>query len=212
MSKSAFVKFAIEYGVLSFGKFTLKSGRKSPYFYNTGRFNTGQSQAALARYYAQVIINSGLEFDILFGLAYKGIPLVSAVACSLWKDYGVDKPFAFNRKVSKDHGEGGIFVGAPLEGRVLVIDDVVTAGTAFREAYSLIQSTTAQICGLTVSLDRQECGKGKLSTIQEIEQQYNIPVISIITLQDMLDSLANIDTEANLDEIAAYQAQYGVTP
>jgi len=212
MYKSAFVKFAIEYGVLSFGTFALKSGRQSPYFYNSGRFNTGQSQAKLAHYYAQVIINSGLEFDVLFGPAYKGIPLVSGVACSLWKNYGVDKPFAFNRKVAKDHGEGGIFVGAPLEGRVLVIDDVVTAGTAFREVYNLIQSNTAQICGLTVSLDRLERGQDKLSTIQEIEQQYNIPVMSIITLQDMLDSLAHIDTEANLDEVAAYQAKYGVKP
>ncbi len=210
MSKSAFVKFAIENNVLSFGEFTLKSGRKSPYFYNAGEFDTGQAQAELARYYAQEIINSGVEFELLFGPAYKGIPLVSAVACSLWKDYGVDKPFAFNRKEAKDHGEGGVFIGAPIAGRVLVIDDVLTAGTAFREAYDLVQSTGAQVCGLVISLDRQERAQGKQSAVQEIEQHYNIPVISIVTLQDMLDSLTHMNTDADLTAIAAYQAQHGI--
>ena len=210
MSQSAFVKFAIENDVLSFGEFTLKSGRTSPYFYNAGKFDTGQTQAELARYYAQQIVNSGVEFDLLFGPAYKGIPLVSAVACSLWKDYGVDKPFAFNRKEAKDHGEGGVFVGAPITGRVLVIDDVVTAGTAFREAYELIASAGAQVCGLSVSLDRQERGQGDLSAIQEIEQQFNIPVISIITLQDMMDVLVHMNSDADLEAITAYQAQYGI--
>ena len=206
-----FIDFALEAGVLRFGEFTLKSGRKSPYFFNAGLFNTGQRIAQLGRHYARAIAESGIEFDLLFGPAYKGIPLVAVTAAYLAEEYGKDRPWAFNRKEAKEHGEGGNTVGAPLQGRVLVIDDVITAGTAIREAVDIIQSAGAALAGVAISLDRQERGQGTQSAIQEVEQQFKVPVVRIATLGDLIDFLgADPARSEDLARIQAYRSEYGV--
>lgn len=206
-----FIDFALDRGVLRFGEFALKSGRKSPYFFNAGLFNTGSALAELGRFYAQTIVDSGIEFDVLYGPAYKGIPLAAVTAAALYDQHQIDTPYAFNRKEAKDHGEGGNIVGHALEGRVMIIDDVITAGTAIREAMDLIEAQGAKPAGVVIALDRQEKGKGELSAIQEVEQDYKIPVAAIAKLENLIDYLeqANLD-QAHLDNIRAYRAQYGV--
>jgi len=209
--KREFIDLALELDVLRFGEFTLKSGRVSPYFFNAGLFNTGYAAARLGRYYAAAIAASGIKFDMLFGPAYKGIPLAALSAASLAEHQNMDVPFAFNRKEAKAHGEGGNIVGAPLEGKVLIVDDVVTAGTAVREAYQIISSSGAEVAGLAISLDRQERGQGALSAVQELRQSLGIPVVSIIQLNDLI----NILEESNeyqefLEPVIAYRKKYGV--
>jgi len=209
--KRDFLKFAIDTNVLRFGEFTLKSGRTSPYFFNSGLFNTGQSLARLGRYYAEAIIASGIEFDMIFGPAYKGIPLAASTAIALADHHGRDIPYAFNRKETKTHGEGGMIVGAPLQGRVLVIDDVITAGTAIRESVAILDATDATLAGVVISLDRQEKGTGETSAIQEVEKQYAIKVANIVTLADLVEFLAaESDQEVALGAIRTYREQYGV--
>ena len=211
--QSEFLEFALENEILRFGKFTLKSGRVSPYFFNTGLFNSGDKLAFLAKCYAASIVNSGLEFDVLFGPAYKGIPLVSATAIALANNHNLNKPFCFNRKEAKSHGEGGVIVGAELSGKVLIIDDVITAGTAIREAVEILQNDGAQLNGIAVAMDRQEKGTGELSAIQEIEQAYQISVTNIISLQNIIDYLegsSDSKMQRHLAAVAAYRDQYGV--
>ena len=206
-----FLDFAISAGVLRFGSFTLKSGRTSPYFFNSGLFNTGARLARLGRYYAQAIVDSGIGFDMLFGPAYKGIPLVSAVAIALAEHHARDLPYAFNRKEAKDHGEGGNIVGSALSGRVLIIDDVITAGTAVRESFDILRAAGATAAGVVISLDRQERGKGERSAIQEVEQDHGVRVVSIVGLAELVDYLAERDGMAQaLADIRAYREQYGV--
>jgi len=208
-----FLAFAIDRGVLRFGEFTLKSGRISPYFFNTGLFDSGDALARLGRFYAQAIIAAGIEFDMLFGPAYKGIPLVAATTIALAEWHGRDVPWCFNRKESKDHGEGGALVGAPLQGRVLLIDDVITAGTAIRESMALLSACQAQAVGVIIALDRQERGQRELSAIQEVERNYGIPVISIVRLDDLLAYLGERPAEAGvLESVRAYRQRYGVQP
>ena len=209
--KKEFIDLALELGVLRFGEFELKSGRISPYFFNAGLFNTGYAAAKLGRYYAAAIAESKLEFDMLFGPAYKGIPLAALAAAALAEHHDIDVPYCYNRKEAKDHGEGGTIVGGPLEGRILIIDDVITAGTAVREAYRLIAATSAEIAGLVISLDRQEKGQGNLSAVQEIKSSLGIPVISIVTLGDLVESLEEAgEYEDWLEPVMAYQRRYGV--
>lgn len=210
--KHAFIELAIARGALKFGRFTLKSGRESPYFFNAGLFNTGAALAELGACYADSIVAAGLEFDVLFGPAYKGIPLATAAATALAQRHGRDVPWCFNRKEAKDHGEGGNLVGAPLQGRVLVIDDVITAGTAIRESIGIIQAAGAQPCGVVLALDRQERGLGERSAVQEVEQDLGLPVTSIITLGDLLADLGGRrDADAaQLDALRAYRERYGV--
>ena len=207
-----FLGFAIDQGVLRFGEFTLKSGRTSPYFFNAGLFNTGGALARLGRYYAQAIVDAGIEFDMLFGPAYKGIPLAAATAIALADHHGRDVPYCFNRKEAKDHGEGGNLVGAPLEGRVLIVDDVITAGTAIRESVDIIQAAKATPAGVLISLNRQERGRGELSAIQEVERDYGLSVASIVGLNDLLEFLKDNPGElaTYIDKVEAYRAQYGV--
>jgi len=208
-----FLNFVIEHQILRFGEFTLKSGRVSPYFFNAGLFNTGEKLSFLATSYAAAIAQSNQQFDVLFGPAYKGIPLVSATAIALANDHNIDKPFCFNRKEVKDHGEGGLIVGAELTGNVMIIDDVITAGTAIREAADILASNDARLAGIAVAMDRQEKGTGELSAIQEIEQTYHIKVISIINLQDIIDFLdvaSESKLQQQLDAVAAYRQAYGV--
>ena len=206
-----FIDLALELGVLKFGEFTLKSGRVSPYFFNAGLFNTGYAAARLGRYYAAAIAASRLEFDMLFGPAYKGIPLVALTAAALAEHQGIDVPFAFNRKEAKAHGEGGSIIGAPLEGRVLIVDDVITAGTAVREAYKLITAAGADVVGLAISLDRRERGQGSLSAVQELKQSLGIGVISIIGLADLIEVFDEADApDANLDALKEYRRAFGV--
>ena len=209
--QQAFLEFAIDAGVLRFGEFTLKSGRVSPYFFNAGLFNTGRHLARLGRFYAQAIVDAGRDFDVLFGPAYKGIPLAAATGIALADHFERDLPWCFNRKEAKDHGEGGNLVGAPLQGRVLIIDDVITAGTAIRESVDLIQAAGATPAGVVIALDRQERGRGERSAIQEVEQELGLPVLSIVTLADLQAWLeggaGNADT---LARIRAYRAEYGV--
>ena len=205
-----FIEFAIRHKVLRFGEFTLKSGRVSPYFFNSGLFNSGASIAHLGRYYAETIARSGLEFAMLFGPAYKGIPLAVAAAAALADHHGRDVPYAFNRKEAKDHGEGGITVGAPLQGKVLIIDDVISAGTSVAESIDLIRRLGAEPAGVVVALDRQERSQGPLSAIQEVEQRHGIPVLSIITLEQIMNCLSTMDgMDQALDRIRAYREQYG---
>lgn len=207
-----FLEFAIDVGVLRFGSFTLKSGRQSPYFFNSGLFNTGARLARLGRFYAQAISASGLEFDLLFGPAYKGIPLAAAAAIALADEHGRDVPYAFNRKEVKDHGEGGGTVGAPLSGRVLIIDDVISAGTSVRESVALIRAAGATPAGVAIALDREERGQGDMSAIQEVEQRFAMPVTSIVTLTDLVAYLReHPDTAADLEAIEAYRARYGAS-
>ncbi len=208
-----FLNFVIEHQILRFGEFTLKSGRVSPYFFNAGLFNTGEKLSFLATSYAAAIAQSNQQFDVLFGPAYKGIPLVSATAIALANDHNIDKPFCFNRKEVKDHGEGGLIVGAELTGNVMIIDDVITAGTAIREAADILASNDARLAGIAVAMDRQEKGTGELSAIQEIEQTHQIKVISIINLQDIIDFLdvaSESKLQQQLDALAAYRQEYGV--
>lgn len=205
-----FLQFALSAGVLKFGEFKLKSGRISPYFFNTGLFNDGASLAMLGRFYATAIVESGVEFDTLFGPAYKGIPLVSAVAIALSDVHGLNYPWVFNRKESKDHGEGGLLVGAALAGRVLVIDDVITAGTAIRESLTLISQHEAVLAGVCVSIDRQEQGQGELSAIQEVKRDSGAPVITIASLDTLVSFLEQDPHHApHLPAVLAYRRQYG---
>jgi orotate phosphoribosyltransferase len=209
----AFIDFVIRHEILRFGSFTLKSGRTSPYFFNAGLFNTGEALAFIGNSYAAALAASGVEYDLLFGPAYKGIPLVAATATALAQQHGINKPYCFNRKEAKDHGEGGLTVGAPLQGRVLIVDDVITAGTAIREVMDLLQSTGATPAGILVALDRQERGTGSLSAIQEIRQQYGIPVICIISLEMIVSYLGRQQDPAlaqSLAAVEAYREQYGV--
>ena len=206
-----FIRFAIERGVLRFGEFTLKSGRVSPYFFNAGLFDSGLALAKLGRFYAAAVVNSGISFDVLFGPAYKGIPLAASTGVALAEHHDVDTPWCFNRKEAKDHGEGGTLVGAPLSGRVLIIDDVITAGTAIREVMQIIQAQGAQAAGVLIALDRQERGRGELSAIQEVERDFNIPVVSIVSLQQVLEYLADdAELKQHLPAVEAYRAEFGV--
>jgi orotate phosphoribosyltransferase len=206
-----FLSFAIETEVLRFGEFTLKSGRQSPYFFNAGLFNTGSRLARLGRFYAAAIVASGVEFDVLFGPAYKGIPLAAAAAIALADHHGRDVPYCFNRKEAKAHGEGGNLVGAPLQGRVLIIDDVITAGTAIRESLDIINAAGATAAGVVIALNRQERGKGERSAIQEVEQDLGIRVVSIAALDQLVEYLeAQSGREAQVAAIRAYRAEYGV--
>ena len=209
--KNRFFELALRKGNLCFGNFTLKSGRVSPYFFNAGLFNTGYAAARLGRYYAAAIADSGVGFDMLFGPAYKGIPLAALSAAALAEHQDMDVPFAYNRKEAKVHGEGGSIVGAPLAGKVLIVDDVITAGTAVREAYQIISATGAEVAGLAISLDRQERGQGSLSAVQELKQALGIPVISIIRLNDLIDTLEESNEyEEFLDPVVSYRKKYGV--
>ena len=204
--KKEFIDLALELGVLRFGEFTLKSGRVSPYFFNAGLFNTGYAAAKLGRYYAAAIADSGVRFDMVFGPAYKGIPLAALTVATLAEHQDIDVPFAFNRKEDKAHGEGGNIVGAPLQGQVLIVDDVITAGTAVRESYQIISSAGAEVAGLAISLDRQELGQGSLSAVQELKQALGIPVISIIRLNDLINILEeSTEYEAFLDPVLELQ-------
>jgi len=209
--KQGFIDFALSRGALKFGQFTLKSGRTSPYFFNAGTFNSGAALAALGRYYADAIVASGIAFDMLFGPAYKGIPLVAAVSVALAEHHGRDVPWAFNRKEAKDHGEGGSLVGAPLQGQVLVIDDVITAGTAIREVATLFTGTDARMAAVMVALDRQERGQGSLSAIQEVEQDLGIPVLSIVGMADIIQYLELSGEKAqDLGAMKDYRDSFGV--
>ena len=206
-----FIRFAIDRGVLRFGEFTLKSGRTSPYFFNAGLFNTGSALAQLGRFYAPAIVDSGIDFDVLFGPAYKGIPLAATTAVALAEHHDRDMPWCFNRKEAKAHGEGGSLVGSPLEGDILIIDDVITAGTAIREVMQIIQAQGAKAAGVLIALNRQERGNGELSAIQEVERDFGIPVVSIVSLNQVLQFLAEDETlKQYLPAVEAYRAQYGI--
>ena len=205
-----FVDFTLATGVLKFGEFTLKSGRISPYFFNAGLFNTGSHLSQLGIFYAKAIEASGLEFDVLFGPAYKGIPLATATAIALNDSLGRNVPYSFNRKEAKDRGEGGSIVGHPLEGDILIIDDVITAGTAIREAQDIINANGAKTKGVIVALDRQEKGNGELSAIQEVEEIFGITVLSIINLSHIVDYLKDSKNAETLQSIEDYRTQYGV--
>jgi len=209
--KREFLELSLELGVLRLGEFTLKSGRNSPYFFDAGLFSTGYAAAKLGRYYASAIADSAVEFDMLFGPAYKGIPLVALAASALAEHHDLDVPYAFNRKEAKGHGEGGSIVGATLAGKVLIVDDVITAGTAVREAQQIITSAGADIAGLVISLDRQEIGRDSRSAVQEVEQTLRIPVISIVQLEDLVDLLEE-STEYSefLKPILDYRSKYGI--
>ena len=205
-----FVDFMLEIGALKFGEFTLKSGRVSPYFFNAGAFNTGEHLSKLGAFYATAIEKSALEFDVLFGPAYKGIPLATAAAMALNDVFNKNVPYSFNRKEAKTHGEGGDIVGHALEGDILIIDDVITAGTAIREAMDIIDANGAKAKGVIVAVDRQEKGKGEQSAIQEVEQNFGITVLSIINLSHLVDYLKQGDDDALIARIEAYRDQYGV--
>ena len=210
--QSKFLDFVIDHKILKFGEFKLKSGRVSPYFFNAGLFNTGKKLNFLAESYAAAIVQSNLSFDVLFGPAYKGIPLVSATAIALSREHDLEKPYVFNRKEEKHHGEKGLLVGSNLEGRVLVIDDVITAGTAIREVVEIIRNTNALISGVAVALDRQERGLSELSAIQEIEDMLSISVISIISLEDIISYLESSEDKGlkrSLEGVKTYRYLYG---
>ena len=206
-----FLDFMLGIGALKFGEFTLKSGRVSPYFFNAGQFNQGSHLSKLGQFYAQAIEASGIKFDVLFGPAYKGIPLVAATAIALNDSFNRSVPYSFNRKEAKDHGEGGNIVGHPLEGDILIIDDVITAGTAIREAKDIINANGAKTKGVVVALDRQEKGKGELSAIQEVEQNFGIAVVSIINLSHIVDYLKADDDKNIISRIESYRSQYGIS-
>jgi len=209
--KKEFIDLALELGVLRFGEFTLKSGRVSPYFFNAGLFNTGYAAARIGRFYAAAIADSGVEFDVLFGPAYKGIPLVALTAAALAEQYDIDVPWCYNRKEAKANGEGGSIVGAPPSGRVLIVDDVITAGTAVREACDIIRSSGAEVAGLAISLDRQERGQGTLSAVQELKSSLGIGVVSIIGLDDLIDALEESREYAEfIGPVVDYRRRYGV--
>jgi orotate phosphoribosyltransferase len=205
-----FIEFAIEYKVLCFGEYTLKSGRQSPYFFNSGLFNDGYSLSRLGRFYASAIQAANVEYDMLFGPAYKGIPLASAVAMSLADDHDINMPYCFNRKEAKDHGEGGTTFGAPLKGKIMIIDDVISAGTSVNLSVEIIKQASATTAGVAIALDRQERGETNLSAVQEVEQQHQIKVISIVTLENMIEYLEkNPSMAENLDNIRSYRESYG---
>jgi orotate phosphoribosyltransferase len=209
--QKAFIQLALKCQVLKFGEFTLKSGRTSPYFFNAGQFQTGEAMAQLGRFYAAALVDSGIEFDMLFGPAYKGIPLAVTTAIALADHHQRDVPYCFNRKEAKTHGEGGTLVGAPLRGRVVIVDDVITAGTAAREVLSIIDAAGAQPAAMLIGLNRQERGQGSLSAIQELQQSTGIQVLSIINLEHIMAFLAESGTETNtLERIADYRQAYGV--
>jgi orotate phosphoribosyltransferase len=211
-----FIDLALRRNALRFGRFTLKSGRESPYFFNAGLFSDGDSMGALGRCYGAAIVASGLAFDMLFGPAYKGIPLATATAVALASDHGLNVPYAFDRKEAKEHGEGGNLIGAPLAGRVLIVDDVITAGTAVRASLDLIRAAGAQPVGVALALDRQERGQGELSAVQEIEQTQGLRCVSIVTLADLIEALAHPSdgrariSDDQLTALRAYQQRYGV--
>ena len=208
--RQEFIEFAVARQVLRFGEFKTKAGRLSPYFFNSGLFNDGESLGRLAQFYAKAIEVSGLQCDVLFGPAYKGIPLVAAVAVAL-AGQGRNLPYAFNRKEAKDHGEGGTLVGAPLQGRVLIVDDVISAGTSVRESVELIRAAGATPCGVVIALDRMERGTGSLSAVQEVERDYGIPVIAVASLDDLMTYLASRQEFSNHQAaVAAYRSEYGV--
>ena len=206
-----FIELTLQRNVLRFGEFTLKSGRISPYFFNMGRIDSGAALARLGRAYAAAVVNSGLEVDMLFGPAYKGIPLAAATAIALADQHGRDLPWAYNRKEAKDHGEGGVLVGAPLTGRVLIVDDVMTAGTAVRESLALIRTQGATPAGVLIALDRQERGQGELSAAQEVQRDYGIPVVAITSFSDVLTYAGErSDLAGEHQRMLAYREQYGV--
>lgn len=206
-----FIEFAVQRGVLRFGEFTLKSGRVSPYFFNAGLFDSGLALAKLGRFYAQALEEQGLSYDLLFGPAYKGIPLAATTAVALAEHHQRDVPWCFNRKEAKEHGEGGSLVGAPLAGNVVIVDDVITAGTAIREVMQIIQAQGAQAAAVLIALDRQERGTGTLSAIQEVERDFNIPVISIVSLQQVLEYLAqSTELKQHLPAVERYREKYGI--
>ena len=206
-----FIEFAIEKQVLKFGEFTLKSGRISPYFFNAGLFNTGKDLARLGRFYAAALQDSGIDYDLLFGPAYKGIPIATTTAVALSNDYDLDVPYCFNRKEAKTHGEGGSLVGSDLVGKIMLVDDVITAGTAIRESMDIINAQQAQLAGVLIALDRQEKGKAELSAIQEVERDYDAKVISIVKLGDVITYLETLpEMQQHLASVKAYRAQYGI--
>jgi len=206
-----FIRFAIDRGVLRFGEFTLKSGRTSPYFFNAGLFNSGAALAQLGRFYAAAIEQSAIDFDVLFGPAYKGIPLAAATSVQLAEQHQRDVPWCFNRKEAKAHGEGGSLVGSPLAGNILIIDDVITAGTAIREVMQIIQAQGANAAGVVIALDRQERGTGELSAIQEVERDFGIAVVSIVSLNQVLEFLADdAQLKQHLPAVEAYRSQFGI--
>jgi orotate phosphoribosyltransferase len=206
-----FIEFALSRQVLKFGSFTLKSGRTSPYFFNAGLFNTGGDLAKLGRFYAAALMDAGIDFDVLFGPAYKGIPIATTTAVALAEHHNRDVPYCFNRKEAKTHGEGGSLVGSPLKGRIMLVDDVITAGTAIRESMEIIQAQGAELAGVLIALDRQERGKGELSAIQEVERDFGTKVVSIIGLKDLIQYLeGKPEMAAHLDAVKAYRAEFGV--
>lgn len=209
--KQEFIDLAIQHQALKFGSFTLKSGRVSPYFFNAGNFYSGAATAALGKMYAQAIIDSNIEIDVLFGPAYKGISLAAVTAAALFDHHGVEVGWCYNRKEKKDHGEGGQMVGAPLNGRVMIIDDVITAGTAIREAVNIIKHSDAKLVGVSVALDRAERGQHELSAIQEVEQELNIKVVTLVGLTDLLDYLQDKpEMQDQLTQISDYRSEFGV--
>jgi orotate phosphoribosyltransferase len=206
-----FIQFALDRNVLRFGQFTLKSGRTSPYFFNAGLFNTGRDLARLGQYYAQALQSSGLAFDVLFGPAYKGIPIATTTAVALADKHDVDVPYCFNRKEAKTHGEGGNLVGSALAGDIMLVDDVITAGTAIRESMQLIQANGANLAGVLIALDRQEKGQGELSAIQEVERDFDTQVVSIVSLADLIEYLSDqSDMAEHLVNIKQYRLDYGI--
>lgn len=206
-----FIRFSLDEQVLKFGEFKTKAGRLSPYFFNAGLFNHGASLLQLCQFYARAIMASGVQFSMLFGPAYKGISLAAGTAMMLKQEFDLDVPVAFNRKEAKDHGEGGVLIGAPLAGQVLVIDDVISAGTSVRESVTLIRQHGAQLAGVAIALDRMEKGTGELSAVQEVQQQFNVPVISIANLKDILNFLAQDAHFASFqNQVLAYREKYGV--
>ena len=209
--KRDFIEFALSRNVLKFGEFTLKSGRKSPYFFNAGLFNTGADLARLGEFYAAAIQASAVDFDVVFGPAYKGIPIGTSVSVALFNRYGIDKPVCFNRKEVKDHGEGGNLIGSPLQGKILLVDDVITAGTAIRESMELISANQAELAAVLIALNRKERGKGELSAIQEVECDYQCQVLSIIDLDDLMQFIEQDPRySSHLPEMRAYRAEFGV--
>ena len=206
-----FIEFALEKEVLKFGEFTLKSGRISPYFFNAGLFNTGRDLARLGRFYATALVESGIDYDVLFGPAYKGIPIATTTAVALADHHDTDKPYCFNRKEAKNHGEGGNLVGSALEGRIMLVDDVITAGTAIRESMEIIQANGADLAGVLVAIDRQEKGKGELSAIQEVERDFGCSIISIVSLTDLISFLEEKGGNAEqLESVKAYRVEFGI--
>jgi orotate phosphoribosyltransferase len=210
--KSEFIEFALNRQALKFGEFTLKSGRKSPYFFNAGLFNTGKDLALLGRFYAAALMDANLEYDVIFGPAYKGIPIVSSTVVALSEHHNVDIPYCFNRKEAKDHGEGGNLVGSSIyQQRVMLIDDVITAGTAIRESMNILADNQSKLAGVLICLDRQEKGRGELSAIQEIKQAYHCDIISIITLDDLIQYLYKDPARKDqVTQVEAYRSEYGI--